>query len=474
MNGLVWFRQDLRIQDNSALATALTECEQVFALFALTPKTWAGHDHSPIKLKFWLDNLQIMAADLAARGIALHIIETDYFAELPAEILQLCRRLKIGSVYYHQQYEYDERQRDQQVEQTLLARQIQVHSYHDQLIAPPGVILSSQKQAIKVFTPFKKRWLDWVSSHESWQLAHAAVVNSSPVSVKRVPKTVAGFDLPKNTGQWQAGETAAQQRLQQFCQSALYDYHLQRDFPARPGTSQLSPYLSAGVLSLRQCIVAVLNTLGEHKLSAVYLHEGPFTWLNELIWREFYKHILFHYPEVSKHQPFQAHTRNLAWEDQPTWYSAWQQGRTGFPIVDAAMRQLQQLGWMHNRLRMIVAMFFSKILLLDWRIGERHFMQQLIDGDLAANNGGWQWCASTGTDSVPYFRIFNFTTQSKKFDPQGQFIRRYCPELRHLDNDKIHEPYARGAKLSTKAYPKPIVDYKTRRELAIKAFKQLR
>ncbi|EHL8300676.1 TPA: FAD-binding domain-containing protein [Salmonella enterica subsp. enterica serovar Saintpaul] len=231
----------------------------------------------------------------------------------------------------------------------------------------------------------------------------------------------------------------------------------------------LSTYLNIGILSIRQCIQALFREQQGHFHID---HEGQQIWLDELLWREFYQHILFDFPQVSKHLPFKENTLKLAWIEDSTALNAWQMGQTGIPIVDAGIRQMLSTGWMHNRVRMIVAMFLSKNLLIDWRLGEQWFMQHLIDGDLAANNGGWQWCASTGTDSVPYFRIFNPVSQSQKFDPQGDYIRTWVPELAHLDAKSIHDPYARNPDLKLN-YPKPMVDLKQSRLRALEAFKGL-
>ncbi|MCY1406591.1 Deoxyribodipyrimidine photo-lyase [compost metagenome] len=269
---------------------------------------------------------------------------------------------------------------------------------------------------------------------------------------------------------WPAGETEAHDRLQRFIDEAVDDYQLQRDFPAVAGTSQLSPYLAAGVISPRQCL---LRALGHNHGEFDSGNSGLVTWINELIWREFYKHILNGYPRVSRHRAFRQETEALPWRHAPDELKAWQEGRTGIPIIDAAMRQLLATGWMHNRLRMIVAMFLTKNLLIDWREGERFFMRHLIDGDLAANNGGWQWSASTGTDAVPYFRIFNPVSQSRRFDSQGWFIKRWLPELADTDEKNIHSPMPPAQLFATSNYPQPIVDLGSSRQRALNAFKNL-
>jgi deoxyribodipyrimidine photo-lyase len=224
------------------------------------------------------------------------------------------------------------------------------------------------------------------------------------------------------------------------------------------------------VLSPRQCLHAALAAnQGEFDSG----NPGVVTWINELLWREFYKHILVGYPRVSRHRAFRLETEAVPWRHAPQELAAWQEGRTGLPIIDAAMRQLLATGWMHNRLRMIVAMFLTKNLLIDWREGERFFMRHLIDGDLAANNGGWQWSASTGTDAAPYFRIFNPISQSQKFDPDGHFIRQWVPELAGLNKRDIHDPSSLGGLFAPSGYPRPIVDLSRSRERALAAFKNL-
>jgi deoxyribodipyrimidine photo-lyase len=248
----------------------------------------------------------------------------------------------------------------------------------------------------------------------------------------------------------------------------VQDYQLARDFPAKPGTSGLSAYLVIGVISVQQAIARLQLEAGA---SLWQEKSGAAVWLSELIWREFYKHILVAYPALIKHQPFQQDTAAIVWGNNQQWFQAWCDGNTGYPIVDAAMRQLNQTGWMHNRLRMIVASFLVKDLQIDWRWGEAYFMSKLIDGDFAANNGGWQWAASTGTDAAPYFRIFNPVTQSERFDPNGDFIRLLLPELSGLNKKQIHWPHP--LPLSVR-YAKPVVDHAKARLLTLAMFKAVK
>jgi len=265
---------------------------------------------------------------------------------------------------------------------------------------------------------------------------------------------------------WPASSVDVMARLEAYAQAPIDHYKTKRDLPAQPGTSQMSPYLASGLVSARVCLYQALknNTVEIDKTN-----EGVHTWVNEILWREFYQHLLHGYPKLSMHKPLRDDTIGLPWRDAPNEFDAWCKGQTGIPIVDAAMRQLITTGWMHNRLRMVVAMFLTKNLLIDWQKGEAFFMQHLIDGDLAANNGGWQWSASTGADSAPYFRVFNPVSQSEKFDADGLFIKKWLPELASLDSKSIHDP----APLQRQSlnYPMAMVDLKSSRVRAIEAFK---
>jgi deoxyribodipyrimidine photo-lyase len=254
---------------------------------------------------------------------------------------------------------------------------------------------------------------------------------------------------------WPAGEEYAHSQLEQFIQERSYEYDKRRDFPGEQGTSVLSPYLAIGAISTRQCLQSAVN---ENRGSLDEGQPGIVSWINELIWREFYRHILASDESLCRFKPFKPETDNLPWRHDQQQFELWKVGKTGYPIVDAAMRQLNETGWMHNRLRMVVSMFLTKHLFIDWRWGEWYFMSKLVDGDFASNNGGWQWSASTGVDAVPYFRIFNPTRQSIRFDPDGNFIRRFVPELRSLSSKHIHQPSNEQA--LALGYALPMVDHK--------------
>ena len=468
---LHWFRTDLRIQDNTALLAASRK-GLLLALYVITPQQWQQHDDAACKIDFWQRNLQQLQQQLGALNIPLLVRQVDLWSDIPALMQQLCQQYGIDAVHANQEYGINEQARDEAVALGLKAQGKALQLYNDQLLFPVGSIRNQSGQYFKVFSQFKKVAYQQLLQHlpalqpaPDGQPAMAIATDSLPVF-----SPLAGSEN-KFAALWPAGEQVALQRLDQFVDQGINSYEQTRDFPAlQGGTSQLSAYLAAGVISVRQCLhAALVNTRGELLSS----NEGVNTWLNELLWREFYKNILHGFPQVSRYRAFKPETELVPWRDAPEELAAWQQGNTGFPLIDAAMRQLLATGWMHNRLRMLVAMFLTKNLLIDWRQGERWFMQHLIDGDLAANNGGWQWSASTGTDSVPYFRIFNPVTQSEKFDPQGDFIRHWLPDLAKLDHKAIHAPFqAKDKRLIPAAYRTPMVDLPFSRQRTLDAFKR--
>jgi len=342
---------------------------------------------------------------------------------------------------------------------------VAVNKYRDQTVAPVGNILTQQGEPYSVFTPFSRRWRSWIDEAQPGLFPIPEPVDEAvdPPHYDGLPNS---FDNPPPR-LVETGEDAAHRQLEQFLDDHAGDYKNLRDLPSVDGTSLLSPYLANGVLSGKQCLIAVRQHQGMGGNQ-----EGLATWANEIAWRDFYINILYHYPRVSMHRAFKPETEALQWNTPGEKFEAWKGGSTGIPIVDAAMRQLNQTGWMHNRLRMITAMFLTKNLFIDWRLGEAYFMSKLVDGFLASNNGGWQWSASTGTDAAPYFRVFNPATQSERFDPDGDFIRQYVPEIAKLDNKRIHQPWLGG--VIPGGYPRPIVDLKESRKEAISRFQALK
>ncbi len=473
MSRLVWLRSDLRVRDNTALAAAAARGDgPLLAVWLLSPAQWRAHDDAACKVDFWLRNLAELSKSLAALNIPLLLRTAERWDDAAAVLLALCREHGVRSVHVNAEYGVNEQRRDRAVAATLQDAGIAWHSHTDQVLFAPGSLLTRSGGYFQVFSQFRK--LCYARLGEALPALQPLPCIQPPSGIAGDPLPVAidGLATPGDELRrlWPAGEAAAHRQLEDFVDGHLAWYAAERDFPARPGTSALSPWLAAGVLSPRQCLHAALAVNAGEFADG---NPGGVTWISELLWREFYKLILVGYPRVSMGRAFRVETEALAWRDAPADLEAWQQGRTGIPIVDAAMRQLLATGWMHNRLRMIVAMFLTKNLLIDWRHGERWFMQQLIDGDLAANNGGWQWSASTGTDAAPYFRIFNPLTQSEKFDPDGAFIRQWVPELAGLNRRDIHDPAALGGLFGAPDYPRPIVDLARSRERALAAFKAL-
>lgn len=460
---LVWLRHDLRVMDNPALHDAARH-GPITAVVTLTPAQWQRHDRAPVQVDLLLRHLQTLQQALGESGISLKVCQVKDFADVPDALLTLAQRLQITHLRFNDQYEWDERSRDDAVETAFRNAGYAVHRYLDQTLFAPGELLTGKGDYYTVFTPFYKRWCARLPEVDLTPLP-APPQQPGPVEHDPLPTQLPGWSCPSASAHWPAGCEQALKRLDTFVDQHLIDYATQRDFPAVEGTSTLSPYLALGALSIRQCLQAVMS----HNQGQLPTgQDGPGRWVAELVWREFYRHIMVGFPRVSRNRAFKPETERLAWRDAPEDLSRWQAGETGFPLVDAAMRQLVQTGWMHNRLRMLTAMFLSKHLLIDWRLGEQFFMQHLVDGDLAANNGGWQWAASTGTDAAPYFRLFNPYRQSERFDPQGEFIRKFIPELHTLTSKSIHQPSI--AQCDALGYPHPCVDLKEARDRVMQAF----
>lgn len=470
---LMWFRSDLRVHDNPALYAA-AQADATMAVYCLTPAQWQIHNVAPIQQDLILRQLDTLAQALAALNIPLMVINANDFSGVPAALDKLVKQHDIKQVFFNYEYEWNEAQLTELVSAKLAVNHINVHGWHDQCLIPPGEIKNKQGSFYKVFTAFKNEYLAQLNEKSrpvyrkpAKQDALAIQANISELHRTTINGVTDVSAEQKQTWQtdWPAGEDHALALLEQFIDESIYSYQQQRDIPSVSGTSKLSAYLTLGAISVRQCFQAALTQ--PHGLD----QDGVKTWVVELIWRDFYRHLMVAFPEICRFKPFKANTDQLPWKNDSALFKAWCDGRTGFPLVDAAMRQMVSTGWMHNRLRMVAAMFLTKHLFIDWRLGEQFFMQHLVDGDLASNNGGWQWSASTGVDSVPYFRIFNPVRQSQRFDTSGTFIRHYVPELASLDNKSIHQPNAQQVKQC--GYVLPIVEHKAAVAQTKIHFKQL-
>ena len=469
----VWFRTDLRVEDNPALYHACQSGGEVMALFIFTPQQWRRHHVSARRLALMAAALQALQRHLAQLGIPLHCHSCPDFAAVPAALEAIIRSERLTALAVNREYAWDEVRRDQAVAGLCARRGVHWHSWHASTVAPPGSVLTRQGSPYKVFTPFRRSWLERLALSERDALplpAPRAAADPlappggsldgaacSPLTSGLAEEAVAG---------WPADEASASQRLDRFLEQAASRYHHDRDVPALDATSRLSPCLTLGILSPRQCLhrARLLNDG-----APIGGRPGLDAWINELIWRDFYLHVVHAFPQVCRHLPFRAETDRVAWRRHAGDFAAWCDGATGYPLVDAAMHQLNETGWMHNRLRMVTAMFLSKYLLIDWRLGERYFMERLIDGHFPSNNGGWQWSASTGTDAAPYFRLLSPVRQAQRFDPDAAFIRRFLPRLSGLPAKLIHQP-GHPALLST-GYPAPMVDLSFARARCLAAFK---
>ncbi len=468
MTAIVWFRHDLRVADNPALVKACDLKEEVVAVFIHCQSWVKKHQIAPIQMDFIRRHLILLRQSLLERNIPLKVYSVKKSVDIPKLLLKIVGEYQADHLFFNAEYPIDELERDLEVSRLLSAESIQVKRCHDRVIIPPGMIVNGQGEPYKVFTAFKNKWLQTImpltSTGQAMQPLPAPKklpgLIVEPDAADTIDKLFKKTDL-RDSSVWQTGEKIAHKKLMQFIENNITDYKTNRDFPAVDGTSGLSPYLALGVISPRQAIHQVLQfTRGEWDGK----NTGASCWISEIIWREFYQHIVVSFPHVCKRQPMQAYTEAFPWKSDRHLFNAWCEGKTGIPIVDASMRQLLATGWMHNRLRMVVAMFLTKNCQIDWRLGEAFFMQHLIDGDFAANNGGWQWSASTGTDAAPYFRIFNPVSQSEKFDPDGKFIRYWLPELADLSAKEIHLPK------TVKNYPEPVVDLGESRKSTIALF----
>ena len=442
---LCWMRRDLRLTDHTALWEACKNSEQVIIVFVFDSNILSQlKDVDDRRVSFIYDALKFIQLHLEQLKSQLVVLHGDPKNEIPA----VAQRLGVEAVFANEDYEFYAKTRDQLVSKALKQKGVEFYKFKDQVVFAGSDILKADGKPYQVFTPYKKAWLKKFKTQ--------LVVERKPNLKKLISRTSlqAEGSLPQleeigfqhSNIKIPTGENAAKKFLAQF-RKKIDDYAKDRDFPERDGTSRISVHLRFGTLSIR---AALRLCLGQKK------SQGARIWLSELIWREFYFMILDQFPYVEK-QAFKKQYDKIKWPGKPNHFKAWCEGRTGFPIVDAGMRQLNATGFMHNRLRMITASFLVKDLLIDWRKGEAYFARKLLDFDLAANNGGWQWCASTGCDAQPYFRIFNPCTQMKKFDPEGIFLKKWVPEY-FVKNSN---------------YPKPIVDHYEQRKKAIRLYREL-
>jgi deoxyribodipyrimidine photo-lyase len=466
---LVWFRRDLRLIDHTALHCALAENQRVYCVFVFDTTILAGLPRADRRVEFIWHAIKQLDAALRERGGALIVLHGDPCQQIP----KLAQKLGASSVHANRDYEPQAIARDRAVAEQLAQLEIEFSDYKDQVIFERDEVMTLSGTPFSVFTPYKNAWLKRLSAHalevqtpnDSYTHLVAADEAAAIPSLKEL-----GFEETNLSElKFPLGMSGAQALFEDF-QDRIVDYKEARDFPAVKGVSYLSTHLRFGTISIRQLAAFAYAQGGR----------GAETWLSELIWREFYMMILWHHPRVISHC-FKPEYDALVWDEDETLFAAWCEGRTGYPLVDAAMRQINQSGYMHNRLRMVVASFLTKDLGISWQRGEAYFAQHLNDFDLSANNGGWQWAASTGCDAQPYFRIFNPITQSERFDPNGKFIRRYVPELAAVPDKYIHAPWlmkpidvTSSGVMIGRDYPEPVVDHAAARERTLARFKAVK
>jgi deoxyribodipyrimidine photo-lyase len=461
---ICWLRRELRLTDNTALYNAYRDADTVIPVYILDPVLLNSERLAGPRIAWLFDGLRVFDHDLQSIGSRLLVREGKPEVVLTA----LAKETNASAVYFARDYSPYATARDARVEVNLRDQGIAVQVFKDLVIHEAREVLTGAKQPFSVYSPFRRVW-DTLPKPE---LFPAPTRINTPTQIEslsiphRSDALVEPIALP--------GESQALVRLAQFTQNAIYDYNDTRDIPGVDGTAILSPYLRWGMISVRTCYQAA--RMAESKADSAAEREGISRWIGELVWREFYYQVLTTHPHVTR-GAYRPEYDNVSWENDSVHIDAWKKGQTGYPIVDAAMRQLNSTGWMHNRTRMIVASFLCKDLLVDWRIGERYFMQRLLDGDLASNNGGWQWTAGTGTDAAPYFRVFNPTSQGEKFDPDGVYIRHWLPELRKVPDKFIHRPsqlsHADQVYLDCvigRDYPAPTIDHAIQRDKVLVAY----
>lgn len=454
---LFWHRRDLRVTDNLGLSYAQSSANKIVGCFCFDPQILHGDDIALIRLQYLLGCLQELQHNYQKLKHPFLFLQGEPEQVIP----DVASHLGVISVVWNRDVEPYSRLRDRRVSERLKEKGIEVKTFWDQLLVAPEEIQTQSGNPYTVYTPFWKNWqgqkkLDPVADLEPG----AALTQAQEKALDRVE--VIPFPSLKAWGYTEVdklliipGERAAQEQLQKFGDRGLETYEEQRNTPSIEGTSKLSAALKLGAIGIRKVWQTTQQAIS--KSASDKSRQNILTWQQELAWREFYQHVLYHFPELAD-GPYRQLFKHFPWENNPQHFQAWCEGKTGYPIVDAAMRQLNTTGWMHNRCRMIVASFLTKDLIINWQWGERYFMQHLIDGDLAANNGGWQWSASSGMDAKP-LRIFNPASQGQKFDPKAEYIRQWLPELKSVSTQDLLTGNIPPLVCQACNYPSPIVDH---------------
>ncbi|KAI4165973.1 MAG: hypothetical protein LQ342_000404 [Letrouitia transgressa] len=484
-----WFKCDLRINDNKGLhmASQLAKSHGVplICIYIISPQDFKAHMTSAVRVDFVLRTLEVLKKDLRDLDIPLHVETVEKRKAIPNRIFELCEKWGASHLFCNIEYEVDELRREALMTRTGLDRGIAVNAVADTCVVAPGELHSQNGNQYAVYSPWYRAWMAFLHKHPS-QLDLFNPPAKNPKDAQKDFKDIFDSEIPKAPANkqltaeeakrfrsmWPPGEHEAHERLQKFLKEKIGKYKDTRNYPAANSTAVVSVHLASGTLSARTAVATARDANSTRKLDGGNV--GITSWISEIAWRDFYKHVLAHWPYICMNKPFKPEYTTIQWEYSDELFSKWCNGQTGYPFIDAAMRQLNYCGYMHNRARMGVASFLAKDLLIDWRRGERYFMEHLIDGDFASNNGGWGFSASTGVDPQPYFRIFNPHLQSEKFDPDGEYIRKWVPELKDVKGKAIHDPFGRGAAREAEkhGYPKVCVEHKASRDRALARYKE--
>jgi deoxyribodipyrimidine photo-lyase len=469
---LFWHRRDLRISDNIGLATAYGQSKKIVGVFCLDPTILGGDAIAPARVSYMIGCLQDLQEKYRAIGGQLLIFKGN-----PSQVIpKLAETLNAQAVFWNLDIEPYAKKRDEKVIESLKEKGITVKNFWDQLLHAPGEIVTQTHQIYTIYTPFWKNWSRYKKAAPAPQPEHLQQLTKPELDLA---KQAGAISLPtakelgfvwENPLLLEPGEQAALDRLEEFSRRAIDEYQEQRNYPGVDGTSQLSAALKFGAIGIRTVWQAAQQAYENSRSDEV--SNSVQTWQQELAWREFYQHCLYAFPELAQ-GAYRNDFKQFPWDDNDAHFQAWCEGRTGYPIVDAAMRQLNEIGWMHNRCRMIVASFLTKDLIINWQLGEKYFMQKLFDGDLAANNGGWQWSASSGMDPKP-LRIFNPASQAQKFDPEAEYIRQWLPEISSLDTAELVTGKIPPLERHRCNYPEPIVDHNQQQKEFKRRYQQIR
>lgn len=468
---LFWFRRDLRLEDNAGLFHALKDSEMVAPVFIFDKEILNNLPSEDRRVEFVFNCVKMLKKSLNDLGSDIIV----KFAYAEKEIPELAKKFKVDAVYANEDYEPNARKRDGNIESVLKENNIELKLYKDTVIFAKNDILSQQAKAFVSFNHYKLAWRKRLTK-EDYSPYKLEEYYSSLAKFKSndFPDLIRmGFDKTNlNEMKLDPSSEGARLLFNRFKDKIVFHYKLLKDIPYAGGVSYLSIHNRFGTISVRTLISEVMNMMSSVDEKR---QESCNVWIDELIWREFYIQLMYHYPQVA-YEPFKGEYQDFPWENNFEWYSAWCEGKTGFPLIDAAMLQLNQTGYMHNRLRAMVASFLTKHLLIDYKLGEEYFAAKLLDFDLPANNGGWQWSASTGCDSQPYYRIFNPVKQSETYDPEARFIKKYFPLFSNVPAKFLHEPWKYEEELKHfgivlgEDYPKPIVDLTIRKKIALEVF----